>query len=59
MLFFKLSFFQDLTRLAEETFKEPLEFIHQHHQNPVLWLAFFFLGLFVFHATYNALEKDK
>lgn len=59
MFFSNLSLFHDFMRSAEDMLEGPLEFIHEHHQNPVLWLAFFFLGIFVFNATYNALEKDK
>ncbi len=30
-----------------------------HHNNPMMWLAFFIIGLAVFFMTYNALHKDR
>ncbi len=59
MFLFNLSLFQEFTRSVEDTFEGPIDFIRDHHQNPLLWLVFFFLGIAIFHATYNALEKEK
>ena len=33
--------------------------IIEHGNNPILWTGLFFLGLFVFLATYRALNKNK
>lgn len=39
---------------------EPVkEWFFEHHDNPLLWLVCFGLGLFVFHFTFNALQKEK
>ncbi len=39
---------------------EPVkEFIVRHQSNPILWLALFGLGLFVFITVYRALQKEK
>lgn len=39
---------------------EPIkDFIVKHQSNPILWLALFGLGLFVFITVYRALQKEK
>lgn len=35
------------------------EFIIKHQSNPLLWLALFGLGVFVFASVYRALQKEK
>lgn len=35
------------------------EFIIRHQSNPLLWLALFGLGIFVFVTVYRALQKEK
>ena len=35
------------------------EFILEHQSNPLLWLALFGLGIFVFVTVYRALQKEK
>lgn len=39
---------------------EPIkEFMVRHQSNPILWLALFGLGIFVFVTVYRALQKEK
>ncbi|MCI8778297.1 MAG: hypothetical protein HFI86_01970 [Bacilli bacterium] len=39
---------------------EPVkEFMVRHQSNPILWLALFGLGIFVFVTVYRALQKEK
>ena len=39
---------------------EPIHaWLDANHSNPLMWLAFFLIGLAVFFITYNALHKDK
>ncbi len=39
---------------------EPIkEFMVRHQNNPILWLALFGLGIFVFVTVYRALQKEK
>lgn len=39
---------------------EPVkEFMVKHQSNPLLWLALFGLGIFVFVTVYRALQKEK
>ena len=39
---------------------EPFKnFITEHHNNPLLWLGLFLLGLAVFFLTYSALNRDN
>jgi len=54
-----LSFFESIVKFLENIIESPIEFFHTHYQNPIMWLAFLFVGLAVFNATYNALEKDR
>lgn len=35
------------------------EFIIKHQSNPILWLALFGIGIFVFVTVYRALQKEK
>lgn len=30
-----------------------------HYNNPIVWVAFFLIGLLVFQFTYSALQKEK
>ena len=34
-------------------------FFLENNRNPILWIALFFIGIFVFFVTYNALNKNK
>ncbi len=34
-------------------------FVDANHGNPMMWLAFFLIGVAVFFATYGALHKDR
>lgn len=39
---------------------EPIhDWIDANHGNPVMWIAFFLIGLFIFFITYSALSKEK
>lgn len=39
---------------------EPVKaWIDANHGNPLMWIAFFLIGLAVFFITYNALHKDR
>lgn len=40
-------------------FKPFKDWFFEHHDNPLLWLACFGIGLLVFRFTYNALQKEK
>lgn len=43
-----------------EKWMEPVkEFMVRHQSNPILWLALFGLGIFVFVTVYRALQKEK
>lgn len=33
--------------------------IESNHDNPVMWIAFFLIGLAVFALTYSALNKNQ
>lgn len=35
------------------------DFVDTNHNNPVLWIAFFLIGVAVFFITYGALHKDR
>lgn len=35
------------------------EFLRDHGRNPILWMAFFGIGLILFFTTYSALQKEK
>lgn len=38
---------------------EPVKaWIDANHSNPVMWIAFFLIGLAIFAFTYSALNKD-
>ena len=39
-----------------EPFKD---FIMNNHNNPLLWLGLFLIGLVIFWLTYSALNKDN
>ena len=34
-------------------------FVDNNHMNPLMWLAFFVIGLVVFFWTYSVLHKDS
>lgn len=52
---FVLGFLEELNKVMK-----PIEkFVHEHYDNPLMWLAIFVIGLFVFHFTYSALQKEK
>lgn len=39
---------------------EPIRaWIDANHNNPVMWIAFFLIGIAVFFITYNALNKNQ
>ena len=39
---------------------EPVKaWLDANHNNPVMWVAFFLIGLAVFFFTYNALNKNQ
>ncbi len=38
-----------------EPFKD---FMMENHNNPIVWMAIFLIGLVVFGLTYNALHRD-
>lgn len=50
-----LNFFDTLQEWIEP-FKE---FIFEHHNNPIFWLALFLIGLATFFLTYSALNKEN
>jgi len=50
-----LNIWTSITEVADK-FKE---FIIKYSTNPILWVALFFIGIFVFSATYYALNKNK
>lgn len=35
------------------------DFVDANHNNPVMWIVFFLIGVAVFFMTYNALHKDR
>lgn len=35
------------------------DWIIDNQANPLLWIGLFLLGLLIFFATYNALQKEK
>lgn len=38
---------------------EPVkEWLFEHHNNPLLWLGFFLIGVAIFAIGYSALHKD-
>lgn len=45
----------DSINKAADSFKE---WIIANSMNPLLWVGLFFLGIFIFVATYRALHKD-
>ncbi len=50
---------QDIWKWLEQTMNQFKGFILDHKDNPLLWLAFFCIGLAVFSYTYNTLNKNK
>lgn len=45
---------------AMDKFMQPIkDFLIKHQGNPILWLALFGLGIFVFATVYRALQKEK
>lgn len=34
------------------------DWIVNNGNNPILWIGFFLIGLFIFYITYNVLHKD-
>lgn len=50
-----LNFLDSLNKIMEPLKK----FIMDHYDNPILWLALFVLGVFVFQVTYSALQREK
>lgn len=34
------------------------DFMMENHNNPIVWMAIFLIGLAVFAFTYNALHRD-
>lgn len=50
-----LSIWDEVTKVADN-FKE---WIIKNSTNPVLWVALFFIGIFIFVTTYRALNKQK
>ncbi len=54
-----LNFFETVVTKIEEFLQKPIELFTKHYQNPFMWLLFFFLGLIIFNATYQALQKEK
>lgn len=49
----------DIIESIEKALKPFRDFIEKHYSNPIMWLALFAIGLFVFQATYSALQKEK
>ncbi len=35
------------------------EFVYKHHNNPLLWLGFFGIGLALFFIGYSGLHKEN
>ncbi len=33
--------------------------VDNNHNNPIMWIAFFLIGLAIFAFTYSALNKDR
>lgn len=43
----------------EQTVGKFKDFVVANYGNPLMWLAFFFIGIAVFYLTYNALTKHN
>lgn len=54
-----LNIWEGMIKLVEAFFENPLQFIRDHYQNPILWIAFFMIGIAVFNFTHSALQKEK
>ncbi len=54
-----LNIWDSIVKLMEAFFESPVQFIRDHYQNPVLWVAFFMIGIAVFNFTHSALQKEK
>lgn len=38
---------------------EPFKnFVEENHNNPIMWLAFFLIGIFVFSGVFSSLNKN-
>lgn len=54
-----LDIFKDAYKWLEDVMHHFADFIRAHYTNPFLWLGLVVLGIIVFFATYEALQKEK
>lgn len=49
----------DILESIDKAIKPFRDWLRENYSNPIMWLALFVIGLFVFQATYSALQKEK
>ena len=53
-----LNIFMDVIDKLNEWIEPFRNFMMENHNNPIVWMAIFLIGLAVFAFTYNALHRD-